>query len=342
MTDSHGQAPFEPVRIGVLGTARIATRRVIPALKASAGCDVVAIASRSRARAQAVAGEFGIPGCHDSYEALLASPGIEAVYIPLPNHEHVRWSTRALAAGLHVLCEKPLASCESDLHPLEAAAARADRVVEEAFMVREHPQWAMARALVADGRIGTPRFVDAAYCHTVESEADIRLSSAAGGGALLDVGCYVVATMRLVLGSEPVRVAAHAVTETPDGVDVTTQAHLDFGAALGTFTASIRAARRQRFEVIGTDGWLRVTVPFAHPPSLASAIEIGANDAPGTEVTERIAFEPVDQYVLQAERFARRVRGLPATAWTLSDARANLRVLDALGRASRTTGWCTV
>ena len=328
-----------PIVWGVLGTARIALERVIPAMHPSGMCDVRAIASRDAGRAAEAARAAQIPVSHGSYEDLLADPAIEAVYIPLPNHLHVEWSIRALEAGKHVLCEKPLACSADELPPLIETRDRTGLIIEEAVMVRDHPQWSRVRDLIDGGRIGTVRNVQLSYSHFSDDPGDIRNQEAAGGGGLLDVGSYCSAIARLVFDDEPVRAMALLDRDPRFGTDRFVTAVLEFRGGHASFFCSTQSSRCQVVQIVGTTGWMRAEVPFAHPPDLPARLLIGSNVAPGTEPDEIVRFDPVNQYRLQAERFGRQVRGAAPSRWPLETGVANLRVLDALRRSGESGRW---
>ena len=330
---------MNPIVWGVLGTARIALERVIPAMHPSDLCDVRAIASRDARRAAEAARAARVPVSHGSYEDLLADPEIEAVYIPLPNHLHVEWSIRTLEAGKHVLCEKPVACTADELSPLLEARDRSGLLVEEAVMVRDHPQWSRVRDLIDGGRIGALRNVQLGYSHFNDDPADIRNLKDAGGGCLLDVGSYCCAIARLIFDAEPLRVMALLDRDPRLGVDRFTTAALEFPEGHASFFCSMRSSRYQMVQVIGTTGWIRAEVPFAHPPDLAARLSVGSNVAPGTEPDEIVRFEPVNQYRLQAERFGRQIRGAAPSRWPLETGAANMRVLDALRRSGDSGRW---
>src|SRR2546427_9065038 len=194
---------MQKVRWGVLGAARIATSKVIPAMQQGQWCEITGIASRDRARAEQAARQFGIPRAYGSYEELLADPEIEAVYNPLPNHLHVPFTLRAAAAGKHVLCEKPVALTAEEAERLRPAAERVH--IMEAFMMRFHPQWLRARELVSDGRIGEPRLVHVFFSYFNTDPANIRNQCDIGGGAVYDIGCYGIVAGRFVFETEPRR-----------------------------------------------------------------------------------------------------------------------------------------
>ena len=328
-----------PIVWGVLGTARIALERVIPAMHQSEACDVRALASRARRRAAEASHSAGIPISHASYEELLANPDIEAIYNPLPNHLHVDWSIRALEAGKHVLCEKPLACTAAEILPLIEARDQTGLLIEEAVMVRDHPQWSRVRALIDGGRIGALRNVQLSYSHFTDDPHDIRNLEAAGGGGLLDVGSYCSAIARLIFDSEPLRAMALLDRDPRFGTDRFTTALLEFPAGHASFFCSTQSSRYQMVQIVGTTGWIRAEVPFAHPPDLAARLVIGSNIAPGTEPEEVIRFEPVNQYQLQAERFGRQIRRGAASRWPLETGLANMRVLDAIRRSGESGRW---
>ena len=328
-----------PVGWGILGAARIALERVIPAMHPSDLCDVRAIASRDAGRGAEAARAARVPVSHGSYEDLLADPAIEAVYIPLPNHLHVEWSIRALEAGKHVLCEKPLACSADELPPLIETRDRTGLIIEEAVMVRDHPQWSRVRDLIDGGRIGTVRNVQLSYSHFSDDPGDIRNQEAAGGGGLLDVGSYCSAIARLIFDGEPVRAMALLDRDPRFGTDRFVTAVLEFRGGHASFFCSTQSSRCQVVQIVGTTGWMRAEVPFAHPPDLPARLLIGSNVAPGTEPDEIIRFDPVNQYRLQAERFGRQVRGAAPSRWPLETGVANLRVLDALRRSGESGRW---
>ena len=328
-----------PIVWGVLGTARIALERVIPAMHQSESCDVRAIASRDAGRAAEAARSAHVPVCYASYEELLADPDIDAVYNPLPNHLHVEWSIRALKAGKHVLCEKPIACSADKVRPLIAARDRTGLLIEEAVMVRDHPQWSRLRALIDGGRIGALRNVQLSYSHFTDDPHDIRNLEATGGGGLLDVGSYCSAIARLIFDSEPLRAMALLDRDPRFGTDRFTTALLEFPEGHASFFCSTQSSRYQMVQIVGTTGWIRAEVPFAHPPNLAARLVVGSNIAPGTEPEEVVRFEPVNQYRLQAERFGRQIREGADSRWPLETGLANMCVLDAIRQSGESGRW---
>jgi predicted dehydrogenase len=316
------------MRWGILGAARI-NRSIIPALRAAAGHSLEAIASRDEARATAYAGEWGIPRSFGSYEALLADPPIDAVYIPLPNHLHAEWTVRAAQAGKHVLCEKPLALTVAEVDRIASAAAAAHVHVAEAFMYRHHPQTHAVHELVAGGAIGTLRFVRGCFSFTLDRPGDVRFDQAKGGGALWDVGCYPVSYARTIVGAEPESVQAAAVMG-PTHVDMSVGAVLRFpGNVLALVDASFVAPFRTEMEVVGSAGTIRVTHPFK-PGERETVLVLR-----GDEVLEHVVEAP-PLYVSQFEDFGRAARGDEPPVVTLADSRRNTATLLAILESART------
>lgn len=322
------------VRWGVLSTAKIGLKKVIPGMLRSRELVVAAIASRDLPRAQSAARELGIAQAYGSYEALLADPDIEAVYNPLPNHLHVPMTLAAAQAGKHVLCEKPMAMTAAEL---EALRPYADKVhLREAFMVRFHPQWIAVRERIRQGAIGELRFAQVAFCYFNVDVANIRNRADIGGGALYDIGCYAVVAGRWFFESEPLRVACSMDIDPAFGTDRCTSAVMEFGGGRQlAFTVATQAAAHQRIMLAGTRGRIEIEIPFNAPPDAPCRYRIddGSRLDGGSAVVESL---PVaDQYQLQAEAFSRLVRERAPDASGLDDARANMRVLDALFAAAR-------
>lgn len=316
---------------GILSTAKIGVNKVIPALQRSSLGTVAALASRDEAHAREVARQLGIPRVHGSYEALLADPSIDAVYIPLPNHLHVPWSIKALEAGKHVLCEKPLGLDVADLQPLLAAAREHPRQkIMEAFMYRFHPQWQRARELVAAGEIGELRSLHAFFFYWNVDPANIRNRADIGGGALMDIGCYCVSFARWLFAAEPTRVVGMVDRDPTFGTDRLTSALLDFGGRQAAFTCSTQLSPYQRVNLFGTTGRIEIEIPVNAPPDRPTRLwfQRGAN-------LEEITFDPVDQYTLQADAFARAILDDTPVPTPLDDAVANLRVVEAVLASAR-------
>jgi predicted dehydrogenase len=324
------------VRWGVLGVAGIAVKKVIPAMQKGDDTAVVAIASRSLDKAREAAGPLGIATAYGSYEELLADPAIEAVYNPLPNHLHVPWSIRAAEAGKHVLCEKPIALTADEARTLLAARDRTGVLVQEAFMVRAHPQWLAVRGLVCEGRIGELRTVHAVFSYFNRDPANVRNIADIGGGGLLDIGCYPVTISRFLFGEEPRRVVAVMDRDPDFKTDRLTSGMLEFAAGTATFTCSTQLVPYQRVQVLGTKGRIEVEIPFNAPPDRSCRVFLDDGRDPFGTGVETSTFETCDQYTIQGDLFSRAVRkGGPAPV-PLEDAIANMAVLDALARSAET------
>jgi predicted dehydrogenase len=320
------------VRWGVLSTANI-NHKVVPATQAAARCEVVAIGSRDRSRAEAASAEFGIARAYGSYEELLADPEVDAVYVPLPNDLHERWTIAAARAGKHVLCEKPLAMNAAEAERMIAACEEAGVLLMEAFMYRLHPTWVKVRELVDGGRIGDLRAVQSWFSYFNDDPANIRNIAASGGGALYDVGCYTVNLSRMLFGAEPVSVQGSVHRDPEMGVDVLTSGVLDFPGGVATFTCSTRAEPDQRVHVYGTKGRISIEIAFNIPLDLPTRVFVTAGgDPPVAPDTEVLTFEPANQYTIQAERFAAAILDETPVPIPPADAVANLRVIEELFR----------
>jgi D-xylose 1-dehydrogenase (NADP+, D-xylono-1,5-lactone-forming) len=314
----------EPLRLGILSTARI-NRRIVPAARATELVDVVAVAGRERRSAEEHAREHGIGRVHGSYEALLADPEVDAVYIPLPNSLHVEWTRRALEAGKHVLCEKPLTDRPEDAEALFALAEREGLVLAEAFMYRHNPQTRRLEQLVRDGAIGPLQLVRASFSFLVEGEANIRLDPELGGGSVLDLGCYCVSGARLLAG-EPETVFARQVLG-PTGVDDLFTAVLAFpGGVHALVDCGLRLPFRATLEAVGPEGSLFVDDPWL---CTSPGIELRR----GEEV-EHVAVETADSYLLELEDFARAAAGEGEPLLGRADAVGQARALGALRRSA--------
>jgi predicted dehydrogenase len=328
-----------PLSWGVLGVATIAVQQVIPAMQRSPRARIEAIASRSRAKAEAAARSLGIPRAHGSYEALLADPAIEAVYIPLPNHLHVPWTARAADAGKHVLCEKPIARSAAEARELLAVRDRTGRLIAEAFMVRAHPQWLKVRELLAAGRIGELRVVQGHFSYDRRDPDDVRSRPEFGGGVLLDIGCYPVTLSRWLYGAEPLEVAAVLERDPDFKVDRLVTAALRFPSGQASFTVAGQAVPHQRMQLVGTRGRIEVEIPFNAPPDRRCRLLVDdGRDLAGGGV-EVVTVEAANQYTLQGDAFWAAVRGRGAVSVPVEDALANMSVLDALLRAAETGRW---
>ena len=329
------------IRWGVLGAAKIARTKVIPAMQRAQEGEVTALASRSLETARSAAATLGIAKAYGSYEELLADPDIDAVYISLPNHLHCEWSIRALEGGKHVLCEKPIALTADEARTLVAVRDRTGVLIQEAFMVRTHPQWLAVREELRGGRLGELRAIQMAFSYFNRDPKNVRNQADIGGGALMDIGCYPIVLSRFLFEAEPVRVIASIDRDPEFGTDRLTSALLEFERGQSAFTCSTQLVPYQRTQVLGTRGRIEVEIPVNAPPDRPCRIFFDdGRDAFGTGVETR-SFAVVDQYTLQADEISRAIREGGAVPVPLEDSVANMRVIDALVRAARSGRWET-
>ena len=326
---------------GVLSTAKIGWEKVIPAMQRSEHCDIRGIASRQFDKARSLADRLGIPKAYGSYEDLLADPEIEAIYNPLPNHEHVPMTLAAARAGKHVLCEKPVA-----LNAEQAAQLRevADKVhIMEAFMVRFHPQWLRVLAQLRSGELGELRNIQAFFSYFNRDAANIRNQADIGGGALYDIGCYPIVIGRLLFGCEPLRAIALIDRDPHFKTDRTVSALLDFGEGRRLdFTVSTQTVSYQRVQLCGTSKRVEVQIPFNAP--LDGATRVFTDDGKqldGSGITSEL-IPACNMYGLQGDAFSRAVRGEIQLPFGVEDAIANMRVIDALFASERSGAWVAV
>jgi len=318
------------VRWGILGTAKIAVAKVIPAMQRSDWCEIAAIASRDLSKAKAAAGELNIPNTYGSYEELLADNSIEAIYNPLPNNLHVPWTVRAAEAGKHVLCEKPIALSAEEARTLIDVRDRTGVRIQEAFMVRTHPQWLGTRRLIHSGRIGSLRSITGFFSYNNPDPTNIRNHLELGGGALMDIGCYPITISRFMYETEPTRVLGLIKCDAATGTDTLTSAVLDFPNGHSTFTCSTRLAPYQRMIFTGTEGRIEVLIPFNAPNERPTQILL--ND-------KTIEFPICDQYEIQGTLFSRAIRENNEQPIPLEDAINNMTVIDAVFRSATTSQW---
>ena len=326
-------------RFGVLGVSRFALRKMIPALRAARGVELVAIASRDPKKASEVARELGIAKSHGSYEALLADPDVDGVYNPLPNHLHVPWSERAAQAGKHVLCEKPIALTAAEARRLLAARERTGVLISEAAMVRVHPRWLAARELIRSGRIGPLRAFIAAFGYNIAARDNIRFDAARGGGVLLDTGFYPVTMSRFCFEAEPIGVLARSEIDPETGVDLLTSGVLQFPGGQATFSCGMELGPAQRALLLGTRGHLDLPAPWNPAGDRKSELIVETSPTLEEPAAERVAFDAVDQYTILVERFAHAAAtGAPAPI-SLEDSVKNMSALDALARSAKSGRW---
>jgi predicted dehydrogenase len=324
---------------GILSTAKIGREHVIPAMQKGGISRVTAIASRDQASADRVAAELGIPRAYGSYEALLADPDIQAVYNPLPNHLHVPWTIKALEAGKHVLCEKPIALNRAEAEILLAARDRSGLIVAEAFMVRHAPWWKRVREIVREGRLGDVRAIQTFFSYFLDDPENIRNLPEIGGGGLMDIGCYAIATARYVWEAEPLRVASLIARDPKLGTDVVTSAILQFPQGQLTFTCSTQLSPHQRVTIIGSKARLEVLIPFNAPNKAAAKIVIDDGQALDGSHAVVESFDVTDQYTSQGDVVSEAILNGTPLEFPLEDAVANMHVIDTVFRAAESGKW---
>ena len=334
---------MQPVKWGVLSTAKIGTQKVIPAMQRGQLSEVAAIASRDLGRAREAADALGIPKAYGTYEELLADPEIEAIYNPLPNHLHAPWTIRAAEAGKHVLCEKPLTLVAPETQTIIDARNKAGVVIQEAFMVRFHPQWRRAREIVRSGRIGELRAVQGFFSYTNVDPNNIRNIVEIGGGGVYDIGCYPIVGARYLFEAEPTRAVATLDRDPEMKTDRLSTAMLEFpGGGQASFTCSTQLVPFQRFQAFGTKGRIELIIPFNAPPDESCRILIDDGSKLGGAAAVEESFPVCDQYTLQGDEVSRAIRTGEPLEHPLEDALANMRVIDAVYRSGREGGWATV
>jgi len=326
---------MKKVRWGVLSTAKIGIEKVLPAMQQGELSEITAIASNNLEKAQAAARELGIPTAYGSYEELLSTPEVEAVYIPLPNHLHVPWSIKALEAGKHVLCEKPIAMTAAEAQKLLDTAEKYPALkIMEAFMYRHHPQWQQARQLVEDGKIGDLRTIQSFFSYHNVDPDNIRNKAEIGGGGLMDIGCYCISLSRFIFGTEPQRICGIMEYDPKFKTDCLTSGMLEFDQGTSTFCCSTQLAPYQRVNIFGTDGRIEIDIPFNPPPDQPSKIKYQH----GNEISE-IFLDICDQYKIQGDLFSKAVLDDSPVPTPLADAVANMQVIDALIQSARDGIW---
>jgi predicted dehydrogenase len=326
------------LRWGVLGTSQFAKNKFLPALRQCRYAEFTAVASRTLETARPFAAHFGIEKAYGSYDELLADPAVDVIYNPLPNHLHVPWSIKAIEAGKHVLCEKPIGLSASDAQLLLDAANRHPHLkMMEAFMYRFHPQWQYVEQAVNEDSFGDLRSVHSVFSYFNVDGSNIRNQSAIGGGALMDIGCYNISLSRFLYKAEPHRVLAIVENDPEFQTDRLVSGTLDFGRGTSQFTCSTQLDAFQRVIILGTTGRIEIEVPFNPSPEKRTRLwhQRGGQ-------TDEIQFPVCNQYTLQADRFSLAVLNNLQVPTPLSDALANMKVIDALRASSNTNVWVTI
>ncbi|HTX75341.1 MAG TPA: Gfo/Idh/MocA family oxidoreductase [Terracidiphilus sp.] len=327
------------VRWGVLSTAAIGVKKVIPAMQLGQYSVVKAIASRDLQRAKAAAGELRIEKAYGSYEELLADPEIDAIYNPLPGHLHIPWTAKAAEAGKHVLCEKPLSMTVAEAENLLPVQARTGVKIGEAFMIRSFTQWLRTEELLRSGRIGELRAVMAWFSYFNADPKNIRNQVETGGGALYDIGCYCIQAARTGFGAEPKRVVGLIERDPKLGTDRLTSALMEFDRGHAIFTVSTQTVAYQRVHFVGTKERIEIEIPFNAPkdrPTRLWVDETGELFGSGIKTEE---FPTADQYTMQGDAFSKAILEGGDVPVTLEAGIANMRVIEAIFKSAEVSGW---
>ena len=330
---------LKKIRWGVLSTANIGIKKVIPGMQQGQYTSVAAIASRNLAKAQQAATTLGIPTAYGSYEELLADPNIDAIYNPLPNHLHVPWTIKAAEAGKHVLCEEPISLTVAEAETLLAVRASTGVKIGEAFMVRLHPQWVRLRQLLDEGCIGELRAVAGFFSYFNINPANIRNQVDAGGGALMDIGCYLIQASRFAFADEPTRVVASIDRDPAMQTDRLTSAILEFPGGQSIFTCSTQLVPYQRIQFFGSKGRIELEIPVNTPTDRPTRLFVDTGtDLFGGGITTEI-FPACDQYTLQGDAFSKAILDNSTVPVSLEDAIRNMAVIEAIFRSGATSQW---
>ncbi|MCW0001250.1 Gfo/Idh/MocA family oxidoreductase [Pararhizobium sp. YC-54] len=324
------------LRFGILSTAKIGRELVVPAIQDAENCVVTAISSRDLSKARAMADRFSVPHAFGSYEEMLASDLIDAVYIPLPTSQHVEWTIKAANAGKHVLCEKPIALKASEIDALIEARDRNKVLVSEAYMVTYSPVWRKVRSLLAEGAIGRLRHVQGAFTYFNRDAGNMRNKPELGGGGLPDIGVYPTISTRFVTGKEPLRVQASTDRDAEFGTDMYSSVRADFGDFELSFYISTQLAARQIMVFHGDKGFIEVKSPFNADRYGAEELELTNQNHSQSQL---FRFQDARQYKLEAEAFSRAAKGEKEEVVTLESSVNNQKLIDAIYRASEKDGW---
>jgi len=324
------------VRWGVLGVAKIATEKVIPAMQRGQFSEVIGIASRSRDKATTAAQRLGLAKAYETYESLLADPQIDAVYNPLPNHLHIPLSIKALEAGKHVLCEKPIALTAREGQLLVDAAAKYPKLkVMEAFMYRHHPQWVTAKRMVTGGMIGPLKTIQSFFSYYNVDANNIRNIASLGGGGLMDIGCYPISLSRFLFDREPTRVFGLSEYDPQFSTDRIASAILDFGEGSSTFTCSTQLCPYQRVHIFETEGRIEIEIPFNAPPDRPCKMWYATASTGVSEITLPAA----DQYTLQGDVMSQAILNDTPVPTPIKDAVANMHIIEGIVAAGKIGKW---
>jgi predicted dehydrogenase len=328
------------LRWGILGNAKHAVDAILPALAKTETGKAVAIAARNADAAAATAKRFGVDRVHKDYDALLADPDVDAIYIGLPNSLHAKWISRSIAAGKHVLCEKPITVTAAETDGIAEAATARGIHVQEALMTWSHPRWHRIRDVIRSGKIGRPTAVQGRFSFFTRDAGNIRNQSSLGGGALLDLGMYLVSSARFVLETEPTRTAALVEYDPDFGTDRYCSFLLDFPNAQGSFVCSNQMGYAQRMIIYGTHGHIDIDTPWTPSPTEPTRFILSGADGDTAPLVEEVVTVPiVDQYTEQMAAFAELVAGKRPPAVPFASSVKNMRVLDAIRAAGKSGTW---
>jgi predicted dehydrogenase len=323
------------VRWGILSTAKIGREKVIPAMQAGQHCNIMAVASANKELATAIAKQNNIAKVYDSYDGLLLDPEIDAVYIPLPNHLHVPWAIRALQAGKHVLCEKPVALSAAEAEQLLQASQQYPHLkIMEAFMYRFHPQWQAVKKKVNDGCIGELKTIQSFFSYYNIDPHNIRNKKEIGGGGMMDIGCYCISLARFIFGKEPQRVLGMVEYDPVLQTDRMASGVLDFSTGTSTFTCSTQLVPYQWVNIMGTDARLEIEMPFNPMPDSQTRVWLHTKKS-----SREMVFNATDQYTIQGDLFSQAILNNEPVPTPLTDAVNNMKVIEAVFESAEAGVW---
>lgn len=331
----------EKIRWGVLGTAKIAVEKVIPAMQKGDFCEISAIASRDLVKAEQTADNLNIEKSYGSYEDLLADTEIDVIYNPLPNHLHLEWTQKAAEAGKHVLCEKPIGMDAEEVRKMIKIRDHANVKIQEAFMVRTHPMWLEVHSLIKAGRIGKLRMITGFFSYFNKDRSNIRNKKEMGGGALMDIGCYCINISRWIFETEAERVLSLIERDAETGIDKLTSAILDFPNGQASFTCSTQLVPYQRMQFLGETGRIEVQIPFNIPTDLPTRVFVDDGSNLHGKNIETIEFESANKFTIQGNLFSKAILENTEQVIPLEDSFKNMAVIDAVFRSSETGNWET-
>ncbi len=326
------------IRWGVLGCAKIAIEKVIPAMLQGKYSQITAITSRDINKSKKVAMELKIPKYFGSYQELLDDDTIDAIYIPLPNHLHLEWCIKAMEAGKHVLCEKPLALTTQDIKKLIKVRDKTGIKISEAFMIRSHPQWIKSKSLIKDGAIGDLKTIHGFFSYFNTDPNNIRNIKDYGGGSIWDIGCYPINSSRFLFDEEPTKVIATFKNDPEFDVDILSSAILEFPSGQAVFTSATQIAPFQRITAFGTKKQLEIEIPFNAPIDKKTSIILSENVSRSSE-RELIEIDVCNQYTLQGDNFSLAILNNTVVPVTLEDSLNNTAIIEALFRSNLNGKW---